>query len=314
MEEQRPNIQDETQLPSSPLSNQNQLPNRVSSTYLTERSMSRPLPPPSLHMLERPPTITITGRPGQVCAHCSTTISPLWRRTDRGEIVCNACGLYYKNRGQRRPMELKIASVKRKRKLMIGSGMAARKRLEDEIEMDSKVEREVLKRRKALNPLRTSKLPLTSLNDILTGFRQAKFRGKSYYTGDVVAVRGNDGQDYYAVISGFSILDTEKYFQCFWLVPKPSSFLIAHEWKRPLTPFDYELFIEQEYRLPMGAITDVLYSPADMFVSEQEMYRDPNKKLQRTVGEGTPLRTEEKDAADALLLVRLAHTSSSSTP
>ena len=35
-------------------------------------------------------------RTGLSCANCSTNTTTLWRRNDKGEPVCNACGLYFK--------------------------------------------------------------------------------------------------------------------------------------------------------------------------------------------------------------------------
>lgn len=37
------------------------------------------------------------------CANCGTTSTPLWRRHDGDQILCNACGLYQKTTGQPRP-------------------------------------------------------------------------------------------------------------------------------------------------------------------------------------------------------------------
>ncbi len=43
----------------------------------------------------------------QKCANCQTTYTPLWRK-DRstGLVMCNACGIYFKNHGRHRPLEL----------------------------------------------------------------------------------------------------------------------------------------------------------------------------------------------------------------
>ncbi|KAI8840524.1 hypothetical protein BC829DRAFT_371233, partial [Chytridium lagenaria] len=44
---------------------------------------------------------------GQVCANCGTTATPLWRRGQKNETICNACGLYLKARNTYRPVTLK---------------------------------------------------------------------------------------------------------------------------------------------------------------------------------------------------------------
>jgi hypothetical protein len=41
------------------------------------------------------------------CSNCSTTSTPLWRRSSNGEILCNACGLFYKLHGVIRPISRK---------------------------------------------------------------------------------------------------------------------------------------------------------------------------------------------------------------
>ena len=45
-----------------------------------------------------------------ICTHCQSTKSPLWRRGSRQEVLCNACGLYWKHHGTYRPLSLKIAA------------------------------------------------------------------------------------------------------------------------------------------------------------------------------------------------------------
>ncbi|KAL7750230.1 hypothetical protein RI367_004403 [Sorochytrium milnesiophthora] len=43
-----------------------------------------------------------------VCSNCHTTNTPLWRRTpDRLQVLCNACGLYYKTYHSHRPLRLR---------------------------------------------------------------------------------------------------------------------------------------------------------------------------------------------------------------
>ena len=45
-----------------------------------------------------------------VCAHCQSTKSPLWRRGANSEVLCNACGLYWKHHNAYRPLALKFAA------------------------------------------------------------------------------------------------------------------------------------------------------------------------------------------------------------
>lgn len=51
---------------------------------------------------------TATG--AKQCENCGTNSTPLWRK-DRhiNMLMCNACGIYYKNHGKHRPVELAVA-------------------------------------------------------------------------------------------------------------------------------------------------------------------------------------------------------------
>ncbi|XP_042231894.1 protein bric-a-brac 1-like isoform X2 [Homarus americanus] len=54
--------------------------------------------------------------PYAMCSNCGTNNTKLWRRNDKGEIVCNACGLYFKLHGINRPSHLfRTAPMTRRR-------------------------------------------------------------------------------------------------------------------------------------------------------------------------------------------------------
>ncbi|KAG0294796.1 putative electron transfer flavoprotein subunit, partial [Linnemannia gamsii] len=76
------------------------------------RSSSRPIPLPAS-------ATSITSTAGgtnvqPMCTNCRTTLTPLWRKDDAGEILCNACGLYYKLHHIHRPISLKRNVIRRR--------------------------------------------------------------------------------------------------------------------------------------------------------------------------------------------------------
>ncbi|KAJ2871451.1 GATA type transcriptional activator of nitrogen-regulated proteins [Coemansia asiatica] len=48
------------------------------------------------------------------CSNCCAEQTPLWRRDHKDNIICNACGLYFKLHGKARPVSMKRAAVKRR--------------------------------------------------------------------------------------------------------------------------------------------------------------------------------------------------------
>ncbi|WFD41488.1 Sodium- and chloride-dependent GABA transporter 1 [Malassezia psittaci] len=49
-----------------------------------------------------------------VCSNCQTTKTPLWRRDNEGNALCNACGLFQRLHGVMRPLSLKTDVIKKR--------------------------------------------------------------------------------------------------------------------------------------------------------------------------------------------------------
>lgn len=52
------------------------------------------------------------------CQNCGTTTTPLWRRDEQGNTICNACGLYHKLHGVHRPVSMKKSVIKRRKRIV----------------------------------------------------------------------------------------------------------------------------------------------------------------------------------------------------
>lgn len=63
------------------------------------------------------PSSLDASEPAHECVNCQQTTTPLWRKNERGEFVCNACGLYAKLHHRDRPHTLKRAKLQKRRKL-----------------------------------------------------------------------------------------------------------------------------------------------------------------------------------------------------
>jgi hypothetical protein len=92
---------------------------------MTINNTGVPSSPPPVKA-EQPATILPSGptessdvasvESGQECANCHQTQTPLWRKNERGEPVCNACGLYAKLHNRDRPAEMRKTTIQRRRR------------------------------------------------------------------------------------------------------------------------------------------------------------------------------------------------------
>lgn len=57
------------------------------------------------------------------CQNCGTNITPLWRRDEAGNTICNACGLYHRLHGVHRPVNMKKPTIKRRKRVICATNM-----------------------------------------------------------------------------------------------------------------------------------------------------------------------------------------------
>lgn len=64
------------------------------------------------------------------CTNCGTLTTTIWRRNIRGEMVCNACGLYFKLHGVNRPHTMRRDTIHTRRRRPKGKEDKATRRSE----------------------------------------------------------------------------------------------------------------------------------------------------------------------------------------
>lgn len=72
------------------------------------------------------------NRHALICANCRTTTTPLWRRDEGGNTICNACGLYYKLHNVHRPVSMKRSVIKRRKRIIVSDNGD----IEQDVDMD----------------------------------------------------------------------------------------------------------------------------------------------------------------------------------
>jgi hypothetical protein len=78
-----------------------------------------------LHKMDRPKTMKphIVRKDARddeasqpICTNCGTMTTPLWRRDEEGQTLCNACGLYFKLHHEKRPLSMKTDVIKKRQR------------------------------------------------------------------------------------------------------------------------------------------------------------------------------------------------------
>ncbi|XP_030330160.1 erythroid transcription factor [Strigops habroptila] len=80
---------------------------------------NRPLIRPKKRLL-------VSKRAGTVCSNCQTSTTTLWRRSPRGDPVCNACGLYYKLHRVNRPLAMRKDGIQTRNRKVSAKGKKRR--------------------------------------------------------------------------------------------------------------------------------------------------------------------------------------------
>ncbi|KAK3805941.1 MAG: GATA zinc finger-domain-containing protein [Benniella sp.] len=90
---------------------------KLSSVLIDPRLAALPYARPSAQTTPKKTTPPLmTAKQGIACANCSQTQTPLWRKNDAGEPICNACGLYAKLHNRARPVTMRKTKITRRRR------------------------------------------------------------------------------------------------------------------------------------------------------------------------------------------------------
>ncbi|CAG8619449.1 14524_t:CDS:2 [Acaulospora colombiana] len=95
-------------------------PQSQESQHQLSQQQQQPLPQQSSPPPPPQPVVTVVTAanepPPTRCVNCAQTQTPLWRKNEKGQPICNACGLYAKLHNRDRPVAMRKAKIQRRRR------------------------------------------------------------------------------------------------------------------------------------------------------------------------------------------------------
>jgi hypothetical protein len=218
----------------------------------------------------------------QSCAHCNATDSPLWRRGEKGETLCNACGLYWKHHNTYRPvnvvdvLEDKSGGRPKQQKSRSQRHQKGSPKKTSSLPVDeqlgnpkSSIETGKCKDLRKQPRLRPPLAPKPTNSTAVTNRKKeniilyAMCGNRMLFQGDHVVVRSQNHLVYFAVLTDFT-MDPEtgsKECRLRWLIPKPQHADTVCFNVDQVTPTMFTIGPDHECLEPIESVIDVFYSP-----------------------------------------------------
>ncbi|XP_035658146.1 GATA zinc finger domain-containing protein 1-like [Branchiostoma floridae] len=207
------------------------------------------------------------------CSTCKTTDSPMWRRNEFGDVLCNSCSLKQLQLSVAPPAQengdsnnttqpLQHQNGNKAEKIQLRKSMRVRSAKTKALQQTGKGTVTKGKSRRIIFKKNPLKAP-AAVSTIVTS-ECFFYKGIYYQMGDIVSLMDHDGGIYYAQIKGF-MQDQycEKSVVITWLLPTQAS---------PRDHFDPATYIlgpEEELPRLMDCVEFVCHAPSEYFKTKK---------------------------------------------
>ncbi|XP_067138275.1 GATA zinc finger domain-containing protein 1 [Centruroides vittatus] len=189
-----------------------------------------------------------------LCSMCKTTVSSMWRKNDKGEVMCNSC-VVRTNQSQ----------MEKKESCQLNLRKSTRAKSSKFKQFQIKFGTSKGKGRRAALKKPSTKAPTAMATPITT--EALYHKGTYYQVGDIVSLVDEDDEVYYAQIRGL-LQDQycEKSIVITWLIPTQSS---PKDYFNPAT---YILGPEEDIPRKLDCAEFVCHAPSEYFKSRNSPY------------------------------------------